>query len=334
MSFTEILQHRIDQKTKPVGSLGRLEEIALKIGQVQKSLTPSLNKPTILVFAGDHGITEEGISLYPKEVTHQMVMNFVQGGAAINIFCRQHGIELKVVDAGVDYDFPELPGLIQAKVARGSRNILREPALEEATCRSALERGRELVEKEFRSGCNVIGFGEMGIGNTSSAALIMHKITGISIEECTGRGTGFDDRGLERKKEVLKQASRKYRVHNPMEILSTYGGLEIAMMCGAMLQAKDKGMLLLVDGFISTAAFLVVHAMDPSMLNVSIFCHASAETGHSKMLSYLGVRPVADLGMRLGEGTGVAVVYPILVSAIKFLDEMASFEEAGVSNKE
>jgi len=328
------LRQKIDLKTKPPGSLGKLEEIASRIGSIQQTLTPEISNPSILVFAGDHGLTAEGVSPYPKEVTYQMVMNFVQGGAAINVFCRQNQIALKVVDAGVDFDFPTELNIVHAKIARGTKNILSEPAMSRETCNAAIHKGKELVEREFSNGCNTIGFGEMGIGNTSAASLLMHKLTGIEIELCTGRGTGHNDEGLLSKKRILSEAALKYDVRRPLEILATYGGLEIAMMCGAFLKARENEMIILVDGFISTAAMLVVHALDSSILDYAFFCHASAEAGHGLMLKYLGVEPLVDLGMRLGEGSGVAVVFPIIRSAVTFLNEMASFQDAGVSNKE
>ena len=329
----EALRQKIDLKTKPVGSLGKLEEIALKMGSIQQTLTPKISHPTILVFTGDHGITEEGVSQYPREVTYQMVMNFIQGGAAINVFCLQNKIRLKVVDAGVDFDFPPGLNLVYAKVAYGTKNILSEPAMSPDTCMAAIEKGKELIEQEFNNGCNTIGFGEMGIGNTSSASLLMHKFTKIGIEECTGRGTGHDDAGLEKKKRILATAAVKHQAVHPLDILAAYGGLEIAMMCGAMLKAREKGMIILVDGFITTAAILAAQAMDPSVLEHAFFCHVSAEAGHSQMLDFLGVEPLVDLGMRLGEGSGAAVVLPIIQSGVNFLNEMASFEDAGVTNK-
>ena len=327
------LQHKIDFKTKPLGSLGKLETIALKIGKIQNSLSPVLNKPTMLVFAADHGLVEEGVSPFPKEVTSQMVFNFLNGGAAINVFCRLNVIDLKVVDAGVDYVFPDHPSLIQAKLANGTKNILKEPAMSTDLCQKALDKGAELVRNEFDKGCNVIGFGEMGIGNTSSAALLMNKYTGIAIEDCTGRGTGLDDEGLNKKVAILARAAAKYQPASPLEILACYGGLEIAMMCGAMLEAKQKGMVILVDGFITTAAFLAAHAMDASVLDNAIFCHQSEEKGHKLMHAFLKVDSVVSIGMRLGEGSGAAVAYPLIKASVAFLNEMASFEEAGVSNK-
>ncbi len=330
----EQLQHKIDFKTKPQGSLGKLETIALKIGMIQNTLSPELKKPSMLVFAGDHGLTDEGVSAFPKEVTHQMVLNFVHGGAAINVFCKLNGIDLKVVDAGVDYDFEDYPQLIQAKIDYGTKNILKEPAMTTEQCNMAMQKGRELVAQESNAGCNTIGFGEMGIGNTSSASLIMHKITGHSIADCTGRGTGHDAKGLQHKIDILEKAAALYQPETPLDLLATYGGFEIAMMCGAMLEAKDRSMVILVDGFIVTSAFLLAHAIDNSVLDNAVFCHTSQEKGHQLMHDYLKVEGLVDLGMRLGEGSGVGVAYPIIKASVAFLNEMASFDDAGVSNKD
>jgi len=327
------LQQKINSKTKPIGSLGKLETVALQIGKIQHTLSPELRKPTVLIFAGDHGLVEEGVSPFPKEVTYQMVMNFLNGGAAISVFCKQNGLNLRVVDAGVDFDFSRDLNIIHAKIARGTQNILKAPAMDMEICQSAMDKGRQLIQHEYDAGCNIIGFGEMGIGNTSSAALLMHKITGFTLDECTGRGTGHDDAGLQRKINILKKASSLYNPKLPLEILAVFGGLEIAMMCGAMLEAKEKGMVIMVDGFITTAAFMIAHAVNSSIMNNAIFCHISNEKGHKLMHKYLKVEALIDLDMRLGEGSGVAVTYPIIQSAVNFLNEMASFEDARVSNK-
>jgi nicotinate-nucleotide--dimethylbenzimidazole phosphoribosyltransferase len=326
------IQKKIDLKSKPVGSLGKLEDVALKIATIQQSLSPEIKNPTMLVFAGDHGLADEGVSPFPKEVTHQMVFNFLQGGAAISVFCRQNGLKLKVVDAGVDFEFSKDLHLIHAKVGYGTRNILKEPAMSQSACNLAMARGREIVANEFNSGCNTIGFGEMGIGNTSSAALLMHKITGYSIEECTGPGAGHNADGVNRKIEILKKASTLYQPETPDEILATFGGFEIAMMCGAMLGAKERNMVILVDGFITTAAFLVAHAIHADSIHNAIFCHVSEEKGHKLMHEYLHVEALVNLKMRLGEGSGAAVAFPLIKAGISFFNEMASFEDAGVSN--
>jgi nicotinate-nucleotide--dimethylbenzimidazole phosphoribosyltransferase len=330
------IQHKIDFKTKPTGALGELEAIARKICLMQSTLSPTLIAPHIVVFAGDHGIAKEGVSAYPQDVTWQMVYNFIQGGAAINVFCKQNDISLQVVDCGVNYTFPNNANIIHKKIGMGTKSFLHEPAMTSDECHIALKNGLDIVNAiQADSRCNIIGFGEMGIGNTSSAAMIMHFITSKSMEECAGRGTGLDDEKLKLKIDILKQAliSRHLTFQTPESLLENFGGFEIATMVGAMMQAKTLNMTIMVDGFIATAAFLVAHMMDASILNNAIFCHQSNESGHKYMLEYLGVKPILNLGMRLGEGTGCAVAYPIINSAVAFMNEMASFESAGVSNK-
>lgn len=334
MTLKEQLKHKIDFKTKPLGALGLLEDLALQIGQIQNTLTPEIKNPTLLVFAADHGLTDEGISPFPKDVTWQMVMNFVAGGAAINVFCRQNGIKLKVVDAGVDFDFPGDAPIVNAKVTRGSRNMRHEPAMTSEECSIAIQKGRELVNLEAEMGCNIIGFGEMGIGNTSASSLLMHRFLNISIEECTGAGTGSHGEQLRHKIQVLKEVSEKYDPQTPEETLATFGGLEIAMMVGAMLEARDQGMILLIDGFIATAAALTAIHINPEVRDNCVFCHSSDERGHKLMLEQLEARPMLHLNLRLGEGTGAALALPLVQAAVNFLNEMASFESAGVANKE
>ncbi len=334
MTLREQLKHKIDFKTKPNGALGMLEELAMQIGMIQNTLTPVLRNPAILVFAADHGLADEGVSAYPKEVTWQMVMNFVGGGAAINVFCKQNGIRLKVVDAGVDYDFPVDVPVVNAKIARGSRNMRREPAMTADECAAALLKGRETVREEYAQGCNAIGFGEMGIGNTSASSLLMHRFLDIPIEECIGAGTGSHGEQLTRKVQILKEISEKYNPGSPEETLATFGGLEIAMMVGAMLEASDRQMILLIDGFIATAAVLTAIQMNQAVRGNCIFCHTSDERGHRLMLKHLNVRPMLHLDLRVGEGTGAALALPLVQAAVNFLNEMASFEDAGVANKE
>ncbi|MCK5029002.1 MAG: nicotinate-nucleotide--dimethylbenzimidazole phosphoribosyltransferase [Bacteroidales bacterium] len=335
MNIKEQIQHKINTKTKPLGSLGKLEEIALQIGQIQNTVSPELKNPTIIVFAADHGLADAGVSPFPKEVTQQMVLNFLNGGAAINVFSKQNGINLKVVDAGVDADFANNPNLIHAKIANGTKNILESPAMSMEECKKAIESGKQIIEDQYKNGCNIIGFGEMGIGNTSSASLIMSKITAVPIEECVGKGTGHDENGLKHKKKILKQAFEKHQMdYNPIKILSTFGGFEIAMMTGAYLKAAELNMTIMVDGFIVTSALLVAYKMNSDILKNCIYTHTSNEQGHLTMLEYLNAKPILNIEMRLGEGTGAAVAYPIIKSAVNFLNEMASFEDAGVTNKE
>jgi nicotinate-nucleotide--dimethylbenzimidazole phosphoribosyltransferase len=330
-SLLEAIQNKIHGKTKPPGSLGILESIALKIALIQKTLTPTLRKPCLLLFVGDHGVVDEGVSPYPQVVTQQMVKNFVDGGAAINVFCRQHAIEIDVVDAGVKGDLSDLP-IIHAKVGHGTRNFLYEPAMSAAECEQAMVRGAMLVRAKKEAGSNIIGLGEMGIGNTSSAAVLFSSLSGLPIEQCVGRGTGLDDQGLLHKTAILKQAlARHGNSLDPFQTLATFGGYEIAMMCGALLAACELQIVVLVDGFIASSAAAVAFELEPAAKDYCIFSHLSDESGHRIMLDYLGVTPMVSLGLRLGEGSGVAVTYPLIVSSINFLNEMASFESAGVA---
>lgn len=338
MNVRESLQQKIDNKTKPTGALGVLEEIALQIGSIQNSLSPSISNPYIVVFAGDHGIAATGlVNPYPQAVTAQMVLNFVNGGAAINVFCRQHAIQLKVADAGVNFDFDPAANIYHFKIAKGTGDYSVTAAMSEKQCNESLAKGAIIVEGIFEKGCNCIGFGEMGIGNTSSASLIMSAITGIALEECIGRGTGSNDEQLEIKIATLKHVYDQHQLNHlkdkPIELLSHIGGFEIAMMTGAYLKAAALNMIIVVDGFISTAALLAAHAINKDVLNNCIFAHTSGEKGHEKMLAYLGAKPLLSLGMRLGEGTGAALAIPLIQSAINFVNQMASFESAGVNNK-
>ena len=332
--MTEEIKNKIDSKTKPLGSLGVLEDIAAQICLVQNSLTPTLTNPTLLVFAADHGIAKDGVSAYPAEVTPQMVLNFLNGGAAINVFCKQNNITLKVVDAGVNFDFEKSEKLIDSKIAKGTKSFLTENAMTAAELELCFTKANELIETVYKTNCNIIGFGEMGIGNTSSASMLMSALCNIPIEKCVGRGTGLDDMQLNRKIEILKKAQANHqKPKDTNEALQFFGGFEITQICGAMLAAYEKNMIIMVDGFIATSAFLCANAINPKIKNNAIFCHQSDEQGHKKMLDFLKVKPILNLGMRLGEGTGCAVAYPIIQSAVNFMNEMASFESAGVSNK-
>lgn len=328
------LQHKIDLKTKPLGSLGSLESVALQIGTVQNSLTPGLKNPSIVVFAADHGIAVEGVSAYPQEVTFQMVMNFLNKGAAINVFSNQHQIDIKIVDAGVKFNFEAHQDLIDAKIGNGTKNFLFEKAMSTSELEKCFKLADDIVTQLHNNGCNIIGFGEMGIGNTSAAALIMSSICDLPLEICTGKGTVVSDDRLAKKIETLKKCQLFHgSISDATEILQTYGGFEIAQICGAMLAAYKKNMLIMVDGFISTAAYLVASKLIPEIKSHAIFCHLSDEAGHKHLLNYLEAEPLINLKMRLGEGTGCAIAYPLIESAVKFLNEMASFESAGVSTK-
>ena len=339
------LQQKIDQKTKPVGALGQLESIALQIGLIQNTEKPTIQSPAIIVFAGDHGIAKTGlVNPYPQAVTAQMVLNFLRGGAAINVFTRLNQIDLWVVDAGVNVDFDSLidssintAQFIQAKQSMGTENYLETNAMNEQAVSAAIEAGKKIVYDIALKGTNCIGFGEMGIGNSASAALIMSAITQLSITECTGRGTGVNDDQLAVKINTLKAVFSKHQLNEcgkqPYQLISKVGGFEIAMMTGAYLEAFKHQMIIVVDGFIATAALLLAQLMEPSIVDNCLFAHTSGEQGHQKMLHYLGVEPILNLGMRLGEGTGSAVAMPIIQSAVAFLNEMASFEGAAVSSK-
>ncbi len=333
-TLKEELQHKIDFKTKPLGALGRLEDLALQIGMVQNTLAPQLRNPTMLVFAADHGIASEGVSAYPAEVTPQMVLNFLNGGAAINVFCRQNNIQLKVVDAGVNYDFEPNEFLIDAKIAKGTQNFLTEDAISRAQVQQCFQKAKEIVTKEFNNGCNIIGFGEMGIGNTSSASMLMSVLCNIPIEECVGRGTGLNEEQYKHKINILREALENHPVpQSVFEAMEFFGGFEIVQMCAAMLIAYEKNMLILIDGFIATAAFLCAYEMNKKIIHNAIFCHQSNEQGHRKILERLHVKPLLNLDLRLGEGTGCVLAFPLIQSAVNFLNEMQSFESAGVSNK-
>jgi len=329
------LVEKINSKTKPLGALGMLEAVAVQIGLIQQVLIPQLANPTMLVFAGDHGIVEAGVSPYPQAVTAQMVLNFLQGGAAINVFTAQNNMRLRVIDAGVNYQFLKNSNLIDAKIAMGTRNFLNEPAMTAMQCEQALEGGANIVNGKIAEGCNVFGFGEMGIGNTSSASCLMSVLCGLPIADCVGRGTGLDDAGLAHKTKILAQAITHHALNTDatMQMLATFGGFEIAMMVGAMLQAAARRCTLLIDGFITTAALLVAVKLQPNILHYCVFTHCSDESGHKKMLDFLGVKPLLNIDLRLGEGTGAALAYPLVQAAVNFLNDMASFESASISQK-
>ncbi|WP_084656347.1 nicotinate-nucleotide--dimethylbenzimidazole phosphoribosyltransferase [Pandoraea norimbergensis] len=331
------LQHAIDIKTKPPGSLGALERIALQIGRIQQSVTPDLARPAMLVFAGDHGIVASGVSPYPQAVTAQMVLNFLRGGAAINVFCRANQIEMEVINAGVAADFPAHASLVDIPVARGTQNFLERPAMSREQLEAALAAGAARVVAHAQRGTRMIGFGEMGIGNTSAAACVMQRLTGLPLAACVGRGTGVDDAGLARKTAVLALALDAHPLSgdvDPLDVLATFGGFEIAMMTGAYLAAAKLGLVVVVDGFISTSALLVAARLAPAVLDYCIFAHASDEAGHRAMLDALGAKPLLQLGLRLGEGTGAALAMPLIQAAAAFLREMATFEGAGVSDRD
>ena len=329
------IQFKIDNKTKPTGALGVLEVLAQQIASVFQSLSPEIKQPSIVVFAADHGIAAHGVSAYPQDVTRQMVMNFLEGGAAINVFCKQHAIELSIVNAGVNYDFPPNAKLIAASIDKGTQSFLHGPAMTMRQMELCFEKGRSIVAEIAQKGSNCIGFGEMGIGNTSTASVLMSIITGISIEECVGKGTGVNEEKLKFKSTILRKAIELYHGKDTLEDkLAYFGGFEILQMAGGMLEAYKNNMLILVDGFICSVAFLIASKKNPGIIRNTVFSHQSAEQAHSKLLNYLDAKAVLHLDLRLGEGTGCAIAFPIIQSAVAFLNEMASFETAGVSNKE
>ena len=327
-----VIQERIDQKTKPLGALGRLEEIASQLALIQQSERIEIRQPTMLVFAADHGIARHGISIAPSEVTRQMVLNFLAGGAAINCFCRANQIELKVIDAGILTPIDD-ERLINQRVAAGTADLSVEPAMTHEQTQSALHLGGELATAQIAAGCNVLAFGEMGIGNTTPAAALLAALTGVPVAACVGRGTGIDDAQLSRKISLVSQAlARVGDGSDPVRLLAELGGFEIAQITGAMLAAAEQQITMLIDGFIVTSAALLAVKIAPAARDYMIFSHGSSEgSGHGIMLETLKARPLMDLGLRLGEGTGAALALPLLRSACAFYNEMASFASAGVS---
>jgi nicotinate-nucleotide--dimethylbenzimidazole phosphoribosyltransferase len=328
--FEAALAAKIDGKTKPPGSLGRIEALAAQVARLQQSLSPRMERCLLTIFAGDHGIAAAGVSAFPAEVTRQMVLNFANGGAAANVFARANGVDLRVVNAGVKGGDFALEGVLDHPMGEGTDSFLDGPAMSVATCEAALETGRKLG----RDGdWDAVAFGEMGIANTSAATLIAHKMTARPVAELTGRGTGLDDHGLNGKRAILSRAAeRTAQIDDPRAVLAEYGGFEIAMMAGAMLGAASAGRIVLVDGFIATSAALIAARIEPEARAAMVFAHRSAEPGHKAMLDALEADPLLDLGMRLGEGTGGVLAWPILRAAVAMLNEMASFESAGVSD--
>jgi len=323
---------KIDNLTKPKGSLGTLEEVALQVALVQQTLEPVLYKPQNILFAADHGILAEGVSPTPREVTWQQVLHYTRGGAGVNVFCQQHGFGLKVVDAGVDYDFKNNPAVIDCKVGRGTHNFLYGPAMSRQELELCIERGAELVRQCKSEGSNVLSFGEMGAGNTSAASLWMHLFTGIPLEKCVGAGSGLNNAGVQHKLEVLQQALDNYKGDgSASDIMAHFGGFELAMAAGAMLQAAESHLIILVDGFLMTACILAASKFYPHVVDYAIYGHCGDESGHRMMLQSLGAKPLLSLGMRLGEGTGAIVAYPIVQSALCMLNGMESFKKTAMT---
>lgn len=327
------IQDKLDNLAKPVGSLGQLEDIALQISMIQDTLSPKLTHPIMLTVASDHRITEEGVSACPVEITWQQVKSFLRGGSGIGLFSRLSNMELWVADAGVNYEFDPHERLIDVKVEKGSRNFLKEAAMPIDKCYQAIENGRRIVNKFHNDGCNVIGFGEMGIGNTTPASALLSVFTGMPVSEAVGPGAGIPPKGLDHKIEVVNKALQSHGISDdPIVNLSRFGGYEIATICGAMLQAAANRMVIITDGFITTAALLVAHAIHPKVVDYAFFSHMSKEPGHQKMVEFLHGNPVLDLGLRLGEGTGSALAYQIIQASVATINEFTSFAEGEISN--
>lgn len=325
-----LIQRRLDNLTKPPGSLGRLETTALEYGVMRATADLSITRKAIFTFAADHGVSLAGVSAYPREVTAQMVLNFLRGGAAINVLCRHYGIENVIVDVGVDHDFGGIPGLISRKIARGTRNFLEEDAMTRKQAVEAVQAGMDLA-----NGYDIIGTGEMGIGNTTSSAAILAAISGLAPEEVVGRGTGLDDERLHHKTSVIRRAidQRRPRSDDALDVLVKLGGFEIAGIAGLILGAASRRIPIVVDGFISGAAALIAVRIEPACRDYLFFSHLSRERGHRRLLGVLEARPLLDLDLCLGEGTGAAIAMDLVSVAVRVYNEMATFESASVSRK-
>ncbi|HRF68425.1 MULTISPECIES: nicotinate-nucleotide--dimethylbenzimidazole phosphoribosyltransferase [Bacteroidales] len=323
---------KIDNLTKPKGSLGMLEQLALKIGIIQQTLTPSLKNPCNILFAADHGIIEEGVTVSPKEVTWQQLSHFSKGGAGINFLCDQHGFKLVLVDAGVDYDIPAGHGIIDLKVRKSTRNFLYEAAMTADELELCMQRGAGVVADVHARGCNVVSFGEMGSGNTSSSSMWMHLFTDIPLDRCIGAGAGLNGSGISHKYDVLSRALANYKGGDSVQDkMAWFGGYELAMAVGGMLKAAELGMVILVDGFIMTACILAASRLYPEVMDYAIFCHQGDESGHKLMLEHMGVKAVLHLDLRLGEGSGAVCAYPIIQSAVNMINNMDSFQSVNVT---
>jgi nicotinate-nucleotide--dimethylbenzimidazole phosphoribosyltransferase len=333
--FLAKAQAKLDNKTKPLGSLGRLEEMGRRVAAIKGDLTPDTAKKVIFTFAGDHGIVEEGVSLFPKEVTPQMVLNFLRGGAGVNVLARHVGAEVRVVDVGVDFDFEPTPGLIIRKVAKGTRNFAKGSAMTREEAVAAIEVGIALADQAKQEGVAMVGTGEMGIGNTSPSSAMIAALAGCTVREVTHRGTGINDEALEHKINVIQAglALNSPDPNDPLDVLTKVGGLEIAGIAGLVLGAAANRIPVVVDGFISTAGALIASELHPNVRDYIFAAHCSVEIGHTMMLERIGAKPILDLQLRLGEGTGAALAMGLIEAGAKVLKEMATFEEAGVASE-
>lgn len=331
--WLRIAQQRLDNLTKPPKSLGRLEEFAAQLVAITEQKIPSLDKKAIFTFAADHGVTEEGVSAYPKEVTAQMVFNFLRGGAGINVLARHAGADVVVIDIGVDYEFGSIEGLVGKKVVSGTRNFTKGPAMTSDEARRCINIGIEIAQTYAKKGYRLFGTGEMGIGNTTPSSAIASVLTGMPVEDVTGRGTGISDEGLKKKIEVIKKgiAFNKPDPTDPIDVLAKVGGAEIGGIAGLVLGAASERIPIVIDGFISTAGALIAYSIEPKVRDYMFAAHNSVERGHKAMLDKMGLRPILDLDLRLGEGTGAALAMLIIEAGLKIYKEMATFDEAGVS---
>jgi nicotinate-nucleotide--dimethylbenzimidazole phosphoribosyltransferase len=328
-------QKRLDSLTKPQGSLGRLEEIAKQIVEITKNKTPSIKNKVIFTMAGDHGVVEEGVSAYPKEVTPQMVYNFLKGGAGINVLARHVGARVVIVDMGVACDLEPHPELVVKKINYGTRNMSKGPAMKRNEAVKSMEAGIEVFEDEFKKGIDIVGTGDMGIGNTTPSSAIAAAVTGAKMEDVTGRGTGIDDKTFANKIDVIKKALRlnKPNPKDAIDVLSKVGGFEIGGLAGVILGAASKRIPVIIDGFISGAAALIAYQLEPKVKDYMIAAHCSVEKGHKIILDHIGLKPILNLDLRLGEGTGAALAMSIIEAGIKILTQMATFKSVSVSER-
>ena len=334
-SFEKTVQQKIDNLNKPKGSLGRLEELAMQLCLIQQTLTPSTAHPCHLLLGSDHGIEREGVSVSPREVTWQQMVNFTLGGGGVNMFCRQHGFHLRIVDVGVDHDLSSIPGIIDRKIARGTSNFLYEPAMTSEQFDQAIQTGSDLVDDCIHEGCRILSIGEMGIGNTSPSSIWMHLFCNIPLQECIGAGAGLNNEGIRHKYEVLSRAVDRFSLsahHTSIEeIIRYFGGFEMVTAIGAMLRAAERHLVILVDGFIMTACALAATRLYPASQDYMVFTHCGDESGHRRMLDFLGAHPLLSLGLRLGEGTGALCAFPIIDSAVRMINEMNNFDDAKIT---
>ena len=325
------VQQKIDNLNKPKGSLGRLEELAMQLCLVQQTLSPKLSHPCHLLLGGDHGIEREGVSVSPREVTWQQMVNFTHGGGGVNMFCRQHGFKLHIVDVGVDYDLSSVPGIIHQKIARGTRNFRYEAAMNDDEFNRTLEVGVSLVDNCYSEGCNMVSIGEMGIANTSPSSIWMHRFCHIPLQDCIGAGAGLDNAGIRHKYEILSEADANCPATSIADVIRYFGGFEMVAAIGAMLRAAELHLIILIDGFIMTACALAATQLYPAAQDYMIFTHCGDESGHRRMLDSMGARALLNLGLRLGEGTGALCAFPIVDSACRMINEMNNFKDAEIT---